>query len=93
MIILTNHVNYPDENSKIYCRFSNSLITLDYSGKFWDKCLKCPLFSGDYQGMGVECSWEDSNELIVYINNPTKELLRVSKEIDKGNMKSYKTKN
>lgn len=26
-------------------------------------------------------------------SNPTKELLRVSKEIDKGNMKSYKTKN
>lgn len=78
-----NHINYPDNKGRIYCRKQNKIITLDKDGDFWSKCQSCPLFAGDYQGLGVECQWGDSAEgYSEYVSNPTKELLRVSREID-----------
>lgn len=78
-----NHINYPDNKNRIYCRKLNKIITLDKDGEFWKTCQSCSLFAGDYQGLGVECQWEDSGEgYSAYITDPNKELLRVSKEID-----------
>lgn len=85
---LVNHINYPNDKSQIYCRKENKIITLDQDGKFWDTCQSCPMFSGDYQGMGVECLWKDNDENPPeYVSNPVKELLRVSKNLDKSKEK------
>lgn len=78
-----NHINYPDDKGRIYCRKQNKVVTLDNEGKFWETCQSCPLFAGDYQGLGVECQWEDDVEgYSEYVSDPSKELLRVSKGID-----------
>ena len=78
-----NHINYPDEKGQIYCRRLNKIIKLTSDGKFWETCQSCPMFSGDYQGMGVECSWKDTTEgYSEYVSDPLKELLRVSRSID-----------
>ena len=83
---LVNHINYPDNKSQIYCRRKNKIISLDKNGEFWNTCQSCPMFSGDYQGQGVECSWNDDSESYsVYVSNPVKELLRVSKNLDLNN--------
>lgn len=80
---IVNHINYPDTKGRVYCRRLNKIITLDANGKFWDTCQSCPLFAGDYQGLGVECRWNDVPESYSeYVSDPTKELLRVSREID-----------
>lgn len=80
---VVNHVNFPNEKSQIYCRRLNKIITLDEEGKFWDTCHSCPMFAGDYQGMGVECQWNDTSEgYSEYVSDPLKELLRVSRSID-----------
>lgn len=80
---IVNHINYPDNKRRIYCRRLNKVITLDSKGEFWNTCQVCPLFAGDYQGLGVECRWNDNSEnYSEYVSDPTKELLRVSKEID-----------
>lgn len=81
------HINYPNDRNRIYCRKEHKVVTLDTDGKFWDKCSKCNLFAGDYQGMGVECNWNDpDNEgnTNVYVDEPNQELIRVSKMIDLG---------
>lgn len=79
-----NHINYPDNNNKIYCRRLNRVITLDAEGKYWETCNACPLFEGDYQGQGVECMWDDTENSSGYCSDPVKEQLRVSKLIDDG---------
>ena len=85
-----NHINYPNDRGQIYCRKENKVITLDKQGNFWDKCIACPLFNGDYQGNGVECLWEDdTDDYSTYSSDPNKELLRVSKLIDSGKLKKY----
>lgn len=84
-----NHINYPNENSQIYCRIDNKVIKLDESGEFWNKCSQCPLFNGDYQGMGVECIWEDVDNANSYVSDPKHEFLRVSRAIDEGKLKKY----
>lgn len=86
-----DHINYPDRKSDIYCRRRNALLHLDAEGKYWngpEGCLACPLFNGDYQGLGVECLWYDNqDDYVVYVDNPVQELLRVSEDIDKGILK------
>lgn len=89
MISKINHINYPSDKSEIYCREKNKIIKLDTKGSFWETCRNCPLFSGDYQGMGVECTWEDDDNTNGYVSNPSKELLRVSKLIDRGQIPNY----
>lgn len=83
MAELVNHVNYPNDKAQIYCRAKNKIITLDSQGEFWKTCQSCPMFAGDYQGLGVECIWkDDSDGYSEYVSNPVKELLRVSRNID-----------
>lgn len=84
---VVNHINYPDDRGRIYCRRLNRVITLDSKGEFWETCQSCPMFSGDYQGMGVECRWNDTSESYSeYVSDPVKELLRVSKDIDSNKL-------
>lgn len=83
-----NHINYPDNQGRIFCRRLNKIITLDADGKFWDICLQCRMFQGDYQGQGVECLYDDVENAPGYISNPVKEQLRVSKLIDAGTLRS-----
>jgi hypothetical protein len=86
---MINHINYPNKKNEVYCRFKNKIIKLDKDGKYWDTCSICPLFSGDYQGEGIECSWNDSeNNEDTYVSDPQAELLRVSEMIDNGD-KNY----
>lgn len=78
-----NHINYPDDNNRIYCRAKNNIITLDKEGNYWNTCTKCKYFNGSYQGLGVECLWEDSGEDISQkVFDPNSEYLRVSKQLD-----------
>lgn len=87
---VVNHVNYPDDKGRIYCRRLNKVIILDSEGKFWETCQVCPMFEGDYQGEGVECRWNDTMESYSeYVSNPTKELLRVSRDIDSNKLEKY----
>lgn len=79
------HINYPDKFNRVYCRQFRTLRTMDKDGKFWNICLKCPYFSGDYQGQGVECTWNDFNQqknYTTYVSDPSEEMLRVSRLID-----------
>ena len=72
-----NHQNFLDKDNKI--------LSLDNL-----KCEDCEYFYGSLQGQGVECFWEDFNETpapIVSVFNPQKEMLRVSKLIDKNVIK------
>ena len=82
---MTNHINYPDINGEIYCRRLHKVIELDKVGEFWKDCFQCKMFNGSYQGMGVECLWDDNIGLHVYKpSDPTRELLRVSTLLDKS---------
>ena len=83
-----NHINYPDQNNRIFCRRLNKVITLDVEGGFWDICTRCRLFHGDYQGLGVECLYDDVPDAPGYISDPAKEQMRVSKLIDSGTLRS-----
>lgn len=82
-----NHINYPDAANRIFCRRLNKIITLDTDGKFWDTCLQCRLFNGDYQGQGVECLYEDTGDAPEYSSDPAKEQMRVTKLIDAGTLR------
>ena len=87
---LINHINYPDSQQQIFCRRLNDLITLDKTGKYWDNCLKCPMFNGDYQGDGVECQWRDVYDdtyHALFVSDPVSELGRVQSAIDAGRLK------
>lgn len=77
---IVNHINYPNDKGEIYCKKLNKIIKLDSKGKFWDSCRSCTMFSGDYQGQGVECTWEDDSDgYSEYVSDPVKERLRVAK--------------
>lgn len=80
------HTNYPDNSNRVYCRRLNKVVTIDSNGEFWDTCLKCPMYDGNYQGQGVECAWNDVDNAPTYCDNPTKEQLRVSQLIGKDVM-------
>lgn len=74
------HQNYVDESEKIYCRLDNKVVKADYKN-----CSDCPCFFGALQGEGVECKWKDNIlSPIITVTDPVKELMRVSKLIDKG---------
>ena len=79
------HLNYADNNGKVYCRQYHKIVTI---GTREVNCTQCPYFFGSLQGQGVECRWEDDNKYgIDSYTSPTKELLRVSQLIDKGILK------
>lgn len=59
-----NHINYPDNSGRVYCKSENDIVELD-----WDRCSNCIYFNGDYQGSGVECLYEDTQS--TYSDNPS----------------------
>lgn len=73
------HQNFFDEEGKVFCKKLNKVIELDIN-----KCNSCDMCVGSLQGNGVECLWEDEDDKypILAVNNPSKELLRVSKSSD-----------
>lgn len=83
-----NHINYPDDANRIFCRRLNKIITLDAEGKFWGTCIQCRLFNGDYQGQGVECLYDDVKDASGYSSDPAKEKMRIAKLIDAGTLRS-----
>lgn len=77
-----NHLYEWGKSGKVYCRRDHNMKYIDFR-----ECRKCPYFEGDFQGLGVECRWED----YVPINADTyrtededKEFQRVSKLINSG---------
>lgn len=73
---IVNHINYPDDAGRIFCKEQGKIIKVDDST--WDICSNCPYFSGDYQGNGIECAYEDNAEFpTVYVDNPQAEYERV----------------
>lgn len=92
-----SHLNYISQNindsveqsaliheREIYCRKLHAITE-----PLVDDCMNCPCFGGLLQGNGHECIWEDilpaeTGEWEVFPYDKQKELLRVSKLIDKG---------
>lgn len=74
----TIHQNYFNEKGEVYCKRLNKLITN------LNKCGDCEMCVGSLQGQGVECYWQDvvNDTYMVTIEDPTEELMRVSKLID-----------
>ncbi|KPU45526.1 hypothetical protein OXPF_07590 [Oxobacter pfennigii] len=88
--MIVNHINYPDENLKIYCRLINKVLTFNQTYAD-EKCSSCPFFYGTSQGRGVECFWEEKDELMekeMIVKDPYEEYIRVYKAIDEKN-KTY----
>lgn len=87
-----NYIEYPAVNStqsdmEVFCKRHHAVIAPTVSD-----CSKCPYFAGVMQGQGHECTWEDVvpaevDEVIVNHSDRQKELLRVSRWIDKGYIK------
>lgn len=78
------HLNYMTEDKKVFCKKENKVVTINV-----DRCDECPYMVGSLQGDGVECFWDDPEAKSVYmdVENPQKELLRVSKLIDNKKIK------
>ena len=77
--MVSNHINYPDFQGNVYCRKDNVIMNMDKSGKFWSKCVKCPMFAGTYQGEGIECTWDDpdAKSYIQYSDDAKSEFIRM----------------
>jgi hypothetical protein len=52
------HVNLADQEGRVYCCLRNRVVKLDDEQKE-RFCKGCIMYSGDAQGLGVECVWED----------------------------------
>lgn len=80
--MLATHFNYADSSNSIFCKASNAYVKNDMTQG--QKCIQCPYFVGALQGEGAECRWDDPDATtdVVYVENPTQELFRVSRLID-----------
>jgi len=79
-----NHLNYLDNEGRVYCRAHNELKTLGTMD-----CFNCPLFRGSLQGAGVECTYldrvtDDIDMLALTVPDPAAQLTWITKLIDKG---------
>lgn len=91
--VMKDHVNYleKDTDAAIFCRKRHEVVAVDTS-----ECLKCPYFGGFGQGGCHECVWQDISpngpddsdfdgiSKVIPFEDRYKELMRVSKLIDKG---------
>ena len=76
------HQNYFDKKGQVFCKKQNKLISS------MSPCDTCDYCVGCLQGDGVECLWQDNiNQPIIRVEDPTYELMRVSKLIDAGIIK------
>lgn len=69
-----NHINYPDDSGRVYCKKQNNVRKIN-----WDTCSKCDYFNGSYQGNGVECVYEDTQDR--YSSNPYEKYQRNNLEL------------
>lgn len=80
------HHNYVTEENgySVFCKKLHKVTHINF-----DACDKCPYLEGSLQGNGVECYWNDpdANGVFMTVNDPKKELMRVSKLIDEGKLK------
>lgn len=77
----TIHQNVVTDENKIYCKRAHKVVDFDAN---IPNCDTCPYFYGSLQGNGVECVWKDQTPASVFtVEEPNKELLRVSKLLDK----------
>lgn len=92
---VVNHLNFiavPTGNPnpsdlEVFCKKLHKVTAPDIQD-----CENCPYFSGAMQGYGHECTWEDivpatTVEWVVEHADRHKELMRVSRQIDKGRLK------
>lgn len=76
--------NSPTMSEEVYCKKLHKICVPEM-----DDCANCAYFGGFMQGYGHECIWEDVipaeyDEWQVAPDEVQKELLRVSKLIDRG---------
>ena len=77
----------PNSVRAIFCKKQHKVCNV------WEKCQTCPYLADWMQGNGIGCAWEDwvddstPEGTEVFVNNPQKEFLRVSKLIDQGILK------
>jgi len=81
-----NHLNYPDEQNRVYCRVANEILSLTET-----KCHDCPLWYGTLQGMGTECFYVDlisanNDALALPVADPHKQFALINKMIGSGHI-------
>jgi len=81
-----NHLNYPDEQNRVYCRVANEILSLAET-----KCHDCPLWYGTLQGMGTECFYVDlisanNDALALPVAGPQKHFAFINKMIGSGHI-------
>lgn len=75
--MLVNHINYKDEQGRVYCRKLDEVIKLD-DNHLENHCAGCKFFAGSAQGEGIECYWNDPRKNI----DNTHEVLNPERERD-----------
>lgn len=71
---VVSHINIPN-HEKIFCYLQKDIVPVD---KILVKCKNCKYFYGLGQGLGIECSWEDTVQgNCVTVPFPTMEKNRV----------------
>lgn len=76
-----NHINYPDQNGKIYCRKRNKLVDIGTTS-----CMLCKGLRSMLNDNSIACCWMDilpENENMFTVLNPAEEYHRVNWLIDK----------
>ena len=79
-----NHLNYPDDEGRIFCRLKNDIKIFEPMD-----CRNCPMCYGSIQGMGVECFYpdlisENNTLLALTVSDPEVQLKLITEMIDKG---------
>ena len=84
-IELIYHLNFPDDEGRVYCRLSHSVRTLEPMN-----CMMCPLCCGFMQSMGVECIYPDlgsegdEETPPMQVSDPEAQLRQVADIVEKG---------
>lgn len=87
---IADNINYVQSQAEqeVYCKRLHKVTVPQASD-----CTECPYFGGVMGGYGHECVWEDcypsidNGPVVIDWNDRNKELLRVSKLIDRGLLK------
>jgi len=82
-----NHLNYPDDEGRVYCRMKNTVMKIEMTDCFVSA--SCPICAGSIQGMGVECFYtdlisEDNTMLALTIPDPNRQQMKIAELINKG---------
>ena len=79
-----NHLNYPDDEGRIFCRLKNDIKIFEPMD-----CRDCPLCYGSIQGMGVECFYpdlisENNTALALTVPDPDAQMKWIAALVDKN---------